>query len=238
MRREDDRRRLGEEADRVSAMARSGHVLEAMVDAADRERSVLATGLHDDTIQVMTAALLSIDRASAASRTGADATLALVAVRESLTNALERTRRLTFDLQPPVLSARGLQPALSQLALELGAQMGAKIQVDVTASRFPPAVEQIVYRTARELMVNARKHSRADTVSIRVEHLGRLLARHVGDDGVGFDSRRPHLPPDHQHMGLDSIAQRLAAVGGTFQVDSSPTHGASVQFTIPCLPEP
>ncbi len=238
MRREDDRLRLAEEADRVSAMARSGHVLEAMVDAADRERSVLATGLHDDTIQVMTAALLSIDRASAATRTGADATVALVAVRESLTNALERTRRLTFDLQPPVLSARGLQPALSQLALELGVQMGAEIQVDVTASRFPPAVEQIVYRTARELMVNARKHSRAHTVSIRVEHLGRLLAGHVDDDGVGFDSRRPHLPPDHQHMGFDSIAQRLAAVGGTFQVDSSPTHGASVQFTIPCLPEP
>jgi signal transduction histidine kinase len=68
---------------------------------------------------------------------------ALVAVRESLTNALERTRRLTFDLQPSVLSARGLQPALSQLALELGAQMGAEIQVDVTASRLPPAVEQM-----------------------------------------------------------------------------------------------
>jgi signal transduction histidine kinase len=238
MRREDDRLRLAEEADRASALARSGHVLEAMVDAADRERSVLATGLHDDTIQVMTAALLSIDRASAATRNGADATAALVAVRESLTNALERTRRLTFNLQPPVLAERGLQPALSQLARELGEQLGAEIEVDITASRFPPEVEQIAYRTARELMANARKHSSAHTISVKVEHLGVLLAGHVDDDGVGFDSRHPHLPPDHQHMGLDSTAQRLAAVGGTFHVDSSPNHGARVQFTIPCLPEP
>jgi signal transduction histidine kinase len=238
MRREDDRLLLVEEAERAGALARSGHVLEAMVDAADRERAVLATGLHDDTIQVMAAALLSIDRAAAATREGADATRALVAVRESLTNALERTRRLTFNLQPPVLSARGLQPALSQLALEMGEQMGAQIQVDITAYRFPPAVEQVAYRTARELMVNARKHSSAHTISIKVEHVGLVLAGQVDDDGVGFDARRPHLPPDHEHMGLNSIAQRLAALGGTFHVDSSPSHGASVQFTIPCRAQP
>jgi signal transduction histidine kinase len=87
-------------------------------------------------------------------------------------------------------------------------------------------------------MANARKHSSARTISIKVEHVGLVLAGYVDDDGVGFNSRHRHLPPDHEHMGLDSIAQRLAALGGTFHVDSSPSHGASVQFTIPCRAEP
>ena len=89
---------------------RREQVLAAMLRAEDEQRARIATDLHDDTVQVMTAALLSLDRVTGAIQRG-DTELALTAAsayRESLVQAMERTRRLMFELRPPALVTAGL----------------------------------------------------------------------------------------------------------------------------------
>ncbi len=238
--RERERARHDAELEQARAQVRRRRTLEMMVAVAEEERNQIATDLHDDTIQVMTAALLTIDRARASVAAGeqARAERALGHARTTLGAALERTRRLMFELRPPALTERGLRAALLELATETGAATGADVDVNVVDARFPEHVEGLVYRTVRELVSNARKHARARRIAIEVSAHEETLYGVVHDDGVGFDPDAVRDRPDrHLHLGLDAVEQRVVLAGGSLEIDSAPLRGVRVRFAIPLTVE-
>ena len=170
------------------AESRRQALLESMIRAEDEERGRIAAELHDDTIQVMTASLLELDRCDRHLRQGdADAAReAIAAARKVLADATERTRRLTFELRPQLLEAAGLSAAVRDLAAALARETGAEVSVRTRSRRYPDEVETLVYRTVREALINVRRHARATHVVIRLgERRGALHGR-VADDGRGF----------------------------------------------------
>jgi PAS domain S-box-containing protein len=233
-----DERRQAEEALRQSEQRRL-EVLGRMVQAEDDERRRIATELHDDTIQVMTAALLAIDRQRGALAAGdLDRAVELVErVRTTLSEAVDRTRRLTFELRPPLLDVKGLAAAATELAEQVGEEAGFDVHVTADIPRYPSAIEALAYRTLAELLTNARNHSAASTLELRLEQGGGALLATVRDDGVGFDPaqaldrRRMRL-----HLGLDATQERVALAGGTLTIDSEPGRGATVAFSLPGRP--
>jgi signal transduction histidine kinase len=234
--REHERARLDSLQADARAQERRRRTLEMMVAVAEEERNQIATDLHDDTIQVMTAALLTIDRArsSVASGDQARAERSLGRARATLEEALDRTRRLMFELRPPALTEQGLRAAVAQLAAETGAATGADVNVDVVDARFPDHIEGLAYRTVRELLVNARKHARAGRIAIEIAAREQTLYGIVHDDGIGFDPHSVRERPDrHLHLGLDAVEQRVVLAGGTLEIDSAPMRGARVRFAIP-----
>lgn len=234
--REHERARLEAHAEEVRSQERRRRTLEMMVAVAEEERNQVATDLHDDTIQVMTAALVTIDqaRSNVAGGDPARAERALRRARTTLGDALDRTRRLMFELRPPALIERGLRAAVVELAIEAGEATGADIAVDVVDARFPEHVEGLAYRTVRELVANARKHARAQRIAIEIATREQTLYGVVHDDGVGFDPASLRDRPDrHLHLGLDAIEQRVVLAGGSLEIDSAPMRGARVYFAIP-----
>ena len=219
------------------AESRRQALLESMIRAEDEERGRIAAELHDDTIQVMTASLLELDRCDRHLRQ-ADidaAREAIAAARKVLADATERTRRLTFELRPQLLEAAGLSAAIRDLAAALARETGAEVSVRTRSRRYPGEVETLVYRTVREALINVRRHARAKHVVIRLgERRGSLHGR-VADDGRGFrtSQRRSRRA---MHIGLETTRERLRAAGGALQVTSSPGHGTTLEFHIP-LPE-
>jgi PAS domain S-box-containing protein len=211
-------------------------VLAEMVLTAEEERTRIATELHDDTVQVMTAALVSLDRLSAAinddDRERMASTVALS--RETLSRAVDRTRRLMFELRPPVLEAQGLEPALIDLAETAGAEAGFEVDAVVDVGRYPEAVEALAYRVVLEAIGNVRKHSGAQKLRLRLLERGGMLVGEVRDDGAGFDVQ-PALDRRVMrfHMGLDTMIERVRLAGGDVRVDSAPGHGTMVTFRIP-----
>jgi PAS domain S-box-containing protein len=146
--------------------ARRREVLGAMMRAEEEERARIAADLHDDTVQVITATLLSLDRVSTAieqDRPERVATAATTA-RRTLSTAVERTRRLMFELRPPLLEANGLAAAVRDLAQVAAQDGGFEVDVDTDVGRHPQPVEALVYRTLRECMANVVKHSGATQV--------------------------------------------------------------------------
>jgi PAS domain S-box-containing protein len=211
-------------------------ILSRMLQAEEVQRSQIATELHDDTVQVMTAALIQLDRtALVAARTGNErlsSTLALT--RATLEEATERTRRLMFELRPAVLHDHGLLEAMRVLAAQVGREVGAHVEVVGTGARYDLAVEELVYRTAQEALANVRKHARPRAITVTLsERSGRIVGE-VEDDGTGFDvvdvRTRPSAP---LHLGLDSMVERVRAVGGEVTVESAPGSGTRVRFAIP-----
>ena len=135
-----------------------------MLRTAEEERTRIAVELHDDTVQVMAATLMSLDRLSAALKAGDTerAGSSVRAARDTLAAAVERTRRLMFELRPPLLEAQGLDPALRDLAATAASEAGFEVSAEIRVGRYPEAVETLAYRTAQEAIVNARKHAGAE----------------------------------------------------------------------------
>jgi signal transduction histidine kinase len=212
------------------------HAIERLLRAEEQERRRLAAELHDDTVQVLTACLVALDRLGQTVDAPEHERIAtaVAATRRILAAATDRTRRLMFELRPPSLQAEGLNGALRDLVEQAGEEAALRTAVSVPAERFPYVVEEIAYRTVREAIVNVRKHARASALEVVVTvEDGRLCGR-VVDDGRGFDvpaaierSRR------QRRMGLDTMRERLHLAGGSVELRSAPGEGTVVSFKLP-----
>jgi signal transduction histidine kinase len=210
-----------------AAEQRSNEVLGALVTAAEDERARIATELHDDTVQLMTALLMHV-RMMMRTDPG------LERFEQLLSEALDRTRRLMFELRPHVLERSGLGAAIDELAEE-GPWHEAEVAIDV--ARQTDTLEAVAYRALRELIVNARKHSKASRLSVRGWQADGRLRFVVEDDGIGFDVSRA-LDRDRMrlHLGLDATGERLNLAGGSLEIESSPGAGARFELSLPAQP--
>jgi PAS domain S-box-containing protein len=213
--------------DQRMAEQRRHEALEALVTAAEAEQTRISAELHDDTVQVMTAMLMQIRRLG-----GDDPRVA--ELETMLAGALDRTRRLMFELRPQVLQRAGLAAAIEELAAE-GPWSSHVVEIDVP--RQSDTTEALVYRTIRELIINARKHSQASELRVSGAVREGELVFDVRDDGVGFDLERA-LDRDlmRMHVGLDTSAERVRVAGGELRMESRPGQGARFQLRLPVAP--
>jgi PAS domain S-box-containing protein len=220
---------------RASESARE-RLLEDMLRAEQEQRSRLAADLHDDTIQAMTASLLTLDSLAAAAAAGDSDAVArgLARARTTLAEATERTRRLMFGLRPPVLEELGLGPAIADLVDEAAHEAGFETDVDVRVGRYPWAIEEVCYRAVAEAVANARKHSGAAHLSVTVEDRDGVLHGRVADDGRGFDVAGQFDRRSRKlHLGFDAVDERIRSCGGKLSVESSAGRGTRVRFELP-----
>jgi signal transduction histidine kinase len=235
VRRLEERCRRLERDIRQSELDRS-NAIERLLRAEEQERRRLAAELHDDTVQVLAACLVALDRLEQAVETAdrSRITTVVIAARRTLAAATDRTRRLMFELRPTSLQQEGLAGALRDLAEQAGEESGLKVSVSVPEERYSYVVEEIAYRTVREAIVNVRKHARAKALEVHVSEADGRLRGRVADDGRGFEvavalerSRR------QRRMGLDAMRERLQLAGGAVDVRSAPGCGTVVSFELP-----
>ncbi len=215
---------------------RRREILASLLAAEGDERSRIATELHDDTVQVMTAAMLSMDRLRAITRKGDLGRIesAVVHARAVLEEATERTRRLMFELRPAILHEHGLGAALALLTEQTARETGATSAVEADSRRYDPVVEELVYRTAQEALSNVRKHAAPQAVVVRVVDADGAIAVEIRDDGRGFDADAVRRRPDASlHLGLESMVERVRAAGGDVEIRSAPDAGTTVAFSVP-----
>ncbi len=155
------------------------HAIERLLRAEEQERRRVAAELHDDTVQVLTACLVALDRLGQTVETADRERIATVvgATRRTLAAATDRTRRLMFELRPTSLQHEGLSGALRDLAEQAGEEAGLTTSISVSDARYPYVVEEIAYRTVREAIVNVRKHARAAALEVVLQLQRRAPAR-------------------------------------------------------------
>jgi PAS domain S-box-containing protein len=211
-------------------------IIAAMLRAEEAERGRIATSLHDDTIQVMTASLIAIDRVLKRPDVDDELVASLRRARETIEQATERTRRLTFELRPAVLHEQGMAPAISAMVNRAAEEIGATAAVNVPQERFDWSVEELVYRTVQEAVANVRKHSQASNMLVTVAHRRDCLTGVVADDGRGFDLQEAARRPDRLlHIGLETMVERVRMAGGRVDIDSAQGAGTRVSFDVPIV---
>lgn len=105
-------------------------------------------------------------------------------------------------------------------------------RIEMGQEPLPPVTERAVYLIARELISNVERHAQARHTSLVVRREPRGIHVEVTDDGVGFD--RGSVAPDR--VGVRSVEQRAADVGGSLLFETAPGRGTTVSVTIPVVP--
>lgn len=199
---------------------------------AERER--LAADLHDTVTQELAGVVMLLEAARAEHDGAVSAGAALDRALEAARGAVGEVRGLVRDLRPARLRGRALPDALSELTASLAARSGVRARTVVTGRPVPAtaAVETAVLRVAQEAMSNAVRHSAADQVTATLSYIGDTLTLDVVDDGIGFDPDAV-TPGPNGGLGLPGMRARLAALGGTLDVESQPGHGTCLAATLP-----
>lgn len=147
---------------------------------------------------------------------------------------IAENRSLIFELSPPVLKEAGLNPALEELAKSI--LEPANIAWQLIAKGSEEADDEvcvILYRSARELLINAVKHSGASEVNIIVNSKQEIITVAVEDNGKGFADCEGVCSTDRDGFGLFSVRERLLALGGELRIISESGKGAMLIMSCP-----
>jgi signal transduction histidine kinase len=195
------------------------------------ERNRLARELHDSVTQQLFGVVLAAQSACELLERGGAAGEQLERVQALARGALEELRSVVFELRPASLEAEGLSAVLRKHVDVLRRVTGRTIELRVTGSpSLGAAAAGQVFRIAQEALQNALRHSEATRISVRLEEGGGRLRLTVADDGHGFDASAPGLRG--RRLGLTSMEERAAELGGRLTVDAAPGAGTTVALEL------
>jgi two-component system NarL family sensor kinase len=203
---------------------------ERLVAAREEERRRLRRDLHDGLGPILTAVTLKADAARSILDTAPDQADELLAeLRGEAKQAIGDLRRVVEDLRPASLDELGLLGALSQ-QVDRFSRQGLLVALDapVALPVLPAAVEVAAYRICTEALANVARHAHAQHVFVTVA-IDRALWLEVHDDGSPSTANGGGWRPG---VGLLSMTDRAAEVGGTLQAGPTPT-GGRVQAVLP-----
>jgi len=201
--------------------------------AAADERNRLARELHDSLTQTLYSLTLQAEAASRELAAGAtqQANEQLQTIRRTTQQALGEMRALLFELRPPDLEAEGLVAALQERLEAVEARTGLVAELIVEGEEaFPHHVEPELYRIAQEALNNVLKHAQAHAITLSLHQANGAIVLEVADDGRGFAMT---TSPPRGGMGLRSMQERAAHLGGTLTIRSAPGAGTRVRVELP-----
>jgi signal transduction histidine kinase len=197
-----------------------------LVAAQDEERRRLERNIHDGAQQQLVALTVKLRLLEQiAGRDPAKVAEIAAQLQAETTETLEDLRDLARGIYPPLLADKGLSAALESQARK--STLPVKVEA-ADLGRFPQDVEAAIYFSCLEALQNVAKYAEASRVTISLDRSNGRISFAVTDDGVGFDPAEAR-----QGTGLQGMADRIDALGGTLAIRSTVGGGTSVQGTVP-----
>lgn len=197
-----------------------------LVAAQDQERRKLERNIHDGAQQQLVA--LQVKQRLVEGMIERDPSKALELMSQlqaDTADALDTLRDLARGIYPPLLADQGLRAALESQARKSPVPISVEA---VGIARYPQEVEAAVYFCALEALNNLAKYADASRATVSLSQSDGTLAFAVSDDGVGFDVAR-----DSNGTGLQGMADRIDAIGGSLEIRSAPGEGTTIRGRVP-----
>jgi two-component system, NarL family, sensor kinase len=208
-------------------------LLQSAIDASDRERRLIAAGLHDGVVQELAGHSFEMAAAAEQDQSNAELRRVLGDSAAGTRNAIRQLRSMLLEIYPPALRSHGLAAALPDAVAPLSAR-GVKVTLEIDEGlQMPEETEQLVFRAAQEAIRNAGAHAAACNVDILVTRTGDTVRLRVADDGRGFDGDDVRARRADGHLGLAMLRDLAEAAGGTLTVTSEPGSGTAVELEVP-----
>ena len=203
---------------------------EHMMRIEEEERRRISRELHDETGQSLLCIRLQLELLERLAPDGLRARV--VEIRELSEHTIIEIRRIIAALSPAVLEQLGLAAALRQLTNRFRSLHPGRVRLQISARlpRLSRETETTAYRLVQECYHNIAKHSEAATVNISLRSTDELLRLSVNDDGVGFETGKA---PGRNSTGLTGMKERVALLGGRFEIRSRLHHGTTIRADLP-----
>jgi signal transduction histidine kinase len=206
----------------------------ALQQVREEERTYISRELHDELGQQLTGLKLDLAWLGARVREGRlTDPERFNDMRKLLDNAIASVRRISSDLRPPVLDDIGFGEAVRWLAQETAKRRNIVFEVDLPGA---PQVTNAVlatalFRVVQEALTNIVRHADASKVVIRLTVQQGKFVLTISDNGKGIG-----LESGPAGIGLISMRERVAALGGEFSIIGSPGEGLTIEAIVPCQP--
>jgi signal transduction histidine kinase len=207
-----------------------------MITAQEEERRRVAYEIHDGFTQMAAAAyqrlaLFAAHRPPEAAQDQEELEDAVALVQRTVGEA----RRIIANLRPTTLDDFGLATAIRMQAQELRSEgFDASYEETLGEERLPATLETALFRVVQEALANVRKHAQTDRVHLALGRYDGFVRLEVRDWGRGFEPaqiRQGGGPGER--VGLSSMRERVALLGGSLEVRSAPGAGTSVVAEVP-----
>jgi len=208
---------------------------ERLVLAHEEERRRLRRDLHDGVGPTLASLSQRIDTATRLVRSDPDAAIVLLSnLKAQVKSTIADIRRVVYALRPPILDELGLVSAIREHASQLSEAAGFHVLVEAPADLpvLSAAVEVAAYHIILESLTNVERHANAPHCAVRLKiDGGQSLQLVISDDGCGL--------PDTYHagVGMTSIRERVAELGGVCSITAQATGGVCVFASLPLKPE-
>ncbi len=201
----------------------------------EKERRMLASRLHDSVSQELFAAQLQLNTFEK-KLAGGEPLQTVKPVKDQIQKVIRETKRLTFDLSPPVLYDFGLQEALESLGESVAAKYDIPVKTWYSGNldKIDDEIKIVLYRILNELIHNSVKHARTEEIRISLHNSGHLISVDVEDDGIGFDADNLQTETAaYEGFGIFDIREKIQHLGGNLAIDSKPGAGTSIMIEVP-----
>jgi signal transduction histidine kinase len=214
------------------AAAARRQLLGNIAAGGDEARRRFASALHDDSLQLLTAAELQLERIQSDTDSNHQGSR-LDELKVTLRQVEESLRRLLLNVSPQVADVPlGLDEAIRTRLAALRTRSGIETDIDLRLpSRLPAATESVIFKTVSEALTNAEKHALATRIRVSAYPADGGVRVVVADDGKGFVVAESMYVPGH--LGLVAMRERAQLAGGRCRIESEPGAGARVEFWIP-----
>lgn len=218
-------------ADTIETLRRS--TTRRLVEAQERERSMVAADIHDGVLQQLgaTAIRLELAQARVEQRDFDTASSIIADGANEIRFCARELRALLMELRPQVLDDNGLNSALIELGRHVeGVEVSVSSDVpDDLGNEFSITI----FRIVQEALTNIQKHAHAHTAKVDVSMRDRQIAIEITDDGIGFEGAVTGPSAEGSHLGLLGMRERSRMFGGSFSIAGSSGGGTEIHATLP-----
>jgi PAS domain S-box-containing protein len=222
------------------AMIERDHLRRRLMQSSEEERLRLARELHDQTGQPLIAASLAakdLERSI-----GPESRPKLQKLNDLLDMMGRTLHKVAWELRPASIDELGLRVSLNNYIADWSSQIGIDAEFycdDAAIDGLSAEIRTTVYRVVQEALTNIAKHATdAKHVSVVINRSGTMLQLTIDDRGAGFDLAKAQFKPGKTgSLGIPSMRERLALIGGTLEVESSIGFGTTIFARIPMQSE-
>lgn len=194
----------------------------------EMERQRIARELHDDIGSKLNVINLGLHRVRKTENTEM-----LPEILEVLENAIDNTRQMSHELQPPALTSFGLAAALEELCENYRKASGMDVSFELCHDDQPVEDRNVtlsLFRIVQELFSNSLKYSEADQIKVQLWMSNEAIKLTYRDNGRGFDAS---AITHHTGLGMQNIESRAKMIGATHRFESAAGKGVFFEIIKP-----
>jgi len=206
-------------------------LLQTQIEIQEQTLKTISQEIHDNIGQVLSLAKLNLNTVN--NVTDKNALSKIDSTKDLVSKAISDLRDLSRSLHGDKIAEIGLQEAVENelRILQNTGQFETRLKITGEPYKLEPQKEMVLFRIVQEALHNSVKHARSKNINVQLNYKPTVFNLIIADDGTGFNVAA--LQSSQTGIGLRSMQNRAALIGGIFSIQSSEGNGTSISIEIP-----